>query len=139
MAHLTRFAENRRGGAAVEMAIVAPVIAGLALVSAEVWMMAMDKQRAATALDAAVDYYMGGGLSDAEASAVALDAWEDPPGAAEVAYARSGRCAADVVTLNIVCPNGDVAATYVTLTASGEAQGLFDERSVEATRMVRVR
>lgn len=139
MSHLTRFALDRRGGAAVEMAIVAPVIAGLALVSAEVWMMAMDKQRAATALDAAVDYYMGGGVSDSEAATVAMDAWEDPPDAAEVTYARSGRCAADAVTLNIVCPNGDVAATYVTLTASGESQGLFDERAVEASRMVRVR
>lgn len=139
MIHLTRFAQDRRGAAAVEMAIVAPVIAGLALVSAEVWMMAMDKQRAATALDAAVDYYMGGGVSDAEAATVAMDAWEDPPDAAEVTYARSGRCAAEAVTLDIVCPDGDVAATYVTLTASGEAQGLFDERAVEASRMVRVR
>ena len=38
-----------------------------------------------------------------------------------------------------MCADGDVAATYVTLTASGESQGLFDERAVEATRMVRVR
>ena len=139
MKRLTRIAKDNRGAAAVEMAIVTPVIAGLALVSAEVWMMAMDKQRAATALDAAVDYYMGGGVSDAEASAVAMDAWKDPPSAAAVAYARSGRCSAEIVELEVVCADGDVAATYVTLTASGESQGLFDERAVEATRMVRVR
>lgn len=130
---------DERGGAAVEMALVTPVIAGLALVSAEVWMMALDKQRAATALDAAVDYYMGGGVSDPEAAAVAMDAWEDPPAAAAVTYFRSGRCGAETAQLNDLCPSGDQPAAYVTLTASGQARGLFDDRPVEATRTVRVR
>lgn len=139
MRRLSCFLRNRHGGAAVEMAIVAPVVAGLALVSAEVWMMAMDKQRAATALEAAVDYYMGGGISDPEAAEVAMDAWDDPPSGANVSYARSGRCGVDEADLALLCADGDAPAAYVTLTASGESQGLFDQRPVEASRMVRVR
>lgn len=139
MRSLYHLVKDTRGAAAVEMAIVAPVIAGLALVSAEVWMMAMDKQRAATALDAAVDYYLGGGVSDAEAAQVAMDAWEDPPSGADVDYLRSGRCGATEVQLEALCPDGDASAAYVTLTASGQEQGLFDDRPVNATRMVRVR
>lgn len=139
MRAILQLVRDTRGAAAVEMAIVAPVIAGLALVSAEVWMMALDKQRAATALDAAVDYYLGGGVSDSEAAQVAMDAWEDPPSGAEVVHARSGRCGAAEVQLDSLCPGGAASASYVTLTASGEAQGLFEQRPVTASRMVRVR
>lgn len=139
MRTLIAFSKDQSGGAAVEMAIVAPVIAGLALVSAEVWMMSMDKQKAATALGAASDYYMGGGLSDDDAASVAMAAWRDPPQGAAVSHARSGRCGVDPVEVSSLCSNGSAAAVYVTLIASGVSQGLFDERNVEAERTVRVR
>lgn len=130
---------DRYGGAAIEMAIVMPVLAVLALISAEFWMMAMDKQRAATALDAASDYFMGGGLSDDEAAGVAVEAWRDPPEGAQVTHSRSGRCGTQATTVSAICSDGAAAAIYVTLRANGMAHGLFDERAVEAERTVRVR
>lgn len=130
---------DQRGGAAIEMAIVTPVIAGLALVSAEIWMMSMDKQRAVAALDAATVYYMGGGLSDDEANQVAMDAWSDPPGGALVASERSGRCGVAASEATSPCSDGSNPAIYVTLTATGTSQGLFEPRGVEAERTVRVR
>lgn len=133
------FWRNQRGGAAIEMAIVMPVLAALALISAEFWMMAMDKQRAATALDAASDYYMGGGLSDDEAAGVAVEAWRDPPEGARVSHSRSGRCGTQAADVSAICTDGAAAAIYVTLSASGMARGLFEERTVEAERTVRVR
>lgn len=139
MRRLSGIWRHHGGGAAIEMAIVTPVIAGLALVSAEVWMMAMDKQRAATALDAASDYYMGGGLSDDEAAGVAMAAWREAPQGARVSHSRSGRCGATMADVAAQCSNGSAAAIYVTLIASGVSQGLFDDRDVEAERTVRVR
>ena len=130
---------NCGGGAAIEMAIVTPVIAGLALVSAEVWMMSMDKQKAATALEAASDYYMGGGLSDQEAVDVAMDAWRDAPPDSQVSPVRSGRCGVEVASPTSLCADGSAAAIYVTLTAHGTSQGLFEARGVAAERTVRVR
>ena len=130
---------DRRGGAAVEMAIVTPVLVGLALISAEVWMMAVDKQSASNALDAAMDYYLAGGVSDSEAVGVAMDAWQDRPVDGGVTSARSGRCGAQTASINAVCSGGQAAAVYVTLIASATEDGIFDERPVEASRTVRVR
>lgn len=139
MRPLKRFWRDQGGGAAIEMAIVTPVIAGLALVSAEVWMMSMDKQKAATALEAASDYYMSGGLSDEEAVDVAMAAWSDAPQDGEVSPVRSGRCGIEAADISELCADGSTAAIYVTLTAHGTSQGLFEPRGVEAERTVRVR
>lgn len=130
---------DERGGAALEMAIIMPVLAGLALVSAEFWMMAMDKQRAATALDAASDYYMGGGISDDEAAEVAIQAWRDAPDEAQVTHVRSGRCGAEEAAVTDACSDGSAPGVYVTLSASGVTRSLFEERAIQAQRTVRVR
>ena len=139
MAIRGKFFGNRHGGAAVEMAIVTPVLVGLALVSAEVWMMAVDKQAASNALDAAMDYYLAGGVSDSEAAGVAMSAWEDPPVDAGVTSSRAGRCGAQMADVNAVCAGGEAAAIYVTLVAAATKDGIFDQRPIEASRTVRVR
>lgn len=121
------------------MAIVTPVIAGLALVSAEVWMSSMDKQRAENALHAAADYYMGGGGSDDEAAQVAMTAWSEAPSDATVGLAREGRCGTQAGDLARLCADGMAPAVYVTLAASGTSQGLFEAHAVRAERTIRVR
>ena len=139
MHRLLDFWRQKDGGAAIEMAIVTPVVVGLALVSAEVWMMAMDKQRAATALDAGSDYYMGGGSSDDEAISVALAAWQDQPESGTVSLVRSARCGVEASDLSATCPDGSAPAVYVTLAAHAVSRGLFEARDVDAERTVRVR
>ena len=138
MRFLSSLSKDARGAAAIELAIIAPVLAGMGLLALEVWKIGVEQQQAAAALDVAADYYMGGGLSDEAAAQAALDAWTDKPADADVDYARSARCVDDEVALDELCDGGRAPAVYVTLTASG-SNGQDGEVRVRATRMVRVR
>ena len=138
MRFLSSLLRNRRGAAAIELAIIAPVVAGMGLLALQVWKIGGEQQQAAAALDVAADYYMGGGLSDEAAAQAALDAWTDAPPDAAVNHARSARCVDDEVALDELCPGGRSPAIYVTLTASG-SNGQDGEVRVRATRMIRVR
>lgn len=139
MAVLARLLSDRRGAAAVELAIIAPVLAGLVLVSLEIWQAGAAQQKAAAALDVAADYYMNGGLDDAAAVQAALDGWLDRPEDGSVTSQRSGRCGAEPAALDAVCANGRSAAIYVSMEATGSRAGAFYPARIGATRSVRVR
>ena len=134
---LSSFARDDGGAAAVELAIIVPVIAGLAMLSLEVWKIGVEQRQAAAALDVAAGYYMAGGLSDTAAAQAARDAWDDAPPNAAVTYVRSARCGAQSVALTALCVGERAPAVYVTLTASGGA--VAADARVRATRMIRVR
>lgn len=130
--------QDRSGGAAVEMAIVAPVLVGMALLGFEVWKIGVGQQQAAAALDVAADYYMTGGLSDEAAVQAARNAWRDAPPNAEVTAVRSARCGQAEVEMTALCAGGRAPAIYATLTASG-SRTPDGEVQVRATRLIRVR
>ncbi len=138
MRFLSSLSKDARGAAAIELAIIAPVLAGMGLLALEVWKIGVEQQQAAAALDVAADYYMGGGLSDEAAAEAALESWTDAPADAAVTHARSARCGSDPVALNALCDASRPPAIYVTLTASG-SNGQDDQIRVRATRMIRVR
>ena len=121
-AFLTRFGRDRRGVAAVELAIILPVIALVAGLSLEMWLQAAHQRDAAEALDASVDYYVTGGLNDTEAKAVAMSAWKSRPDDGVVTIARECRCGTVAVTCASSCPTPVAPGTYVKLTAAATLQ-----------------
>ncbi|WP_296818700.1 hypothetical protein [Brevundimonas sp.] len=135
---IRHFRHDTRGAAAIELAIIAPVLAGMGLLALQVWKIGVEQQQAAAALDVAADYYLQGGLSDETAAQAARDAWADAPADAVVGHSRSARCGADPVEMTSLCSGGRAPAVYVTLTASG-SNGEGGETRVRATRMIRVR
>lgn len=139
MAALRHIFRDQRGAAAVELAIIAPVLAGLALVSLEIWQTGAAQQKAAAALDVATDYYMNGGLDDATAVQAALDGWLDRPEGATVTSARLARCGDAPADPTQVCGDGRMAAIYVALEADSTREGAIYSARVRATRTVRVR
>ena len=136
---LSSFARDDGGAAAVELAIIVPIIAGLAMLSLQVWKVGVEQQQAAAALDVAADYYMAGGLSDTAAAQAARDAWDDAPPNATVTFARSARCGSESVAMTALCAAERAPAIYVTVTASGSTSGDAADTRVRATRMIRVR
>ena len=73
------FIADRRGVAALEMALITPAIAGVALLSFEVWQAAGRAADMRTALKAGAQYYMNGGSDDTAARSMAISAWERKP------------------------------------------------------------
>ena len=136
---IKRFLAAEDGLAAIELALVAPVIAGLAMVSFAVWNSGTRMQDMRSAAEAGAEYYMNGGSNDDVARDITLDAWHSRPEVAEVDTQRSCRCGTTIVLCTAQCAGGAPPAVYVTLSAHGvEADALV---SPEATldRVVRVR
>lgn len=133
-----RFWRDERGVAAIEMAFVAPVIALVAVTSFSIWQQASRQREMAAALNAGVEYYIGGGTTDSQAHDVAMSAWTNAPGNGQVTTARSCRCGVAAMICTSTCADGTPPAVYVQLTATGTFQGMTNTSSRSATRVLRV-
>lgn len=137
-AFLTRFGRDKRGVAAVELAIILPVIALVAGLSLEMWLQASHQRDAAEALDASVDYYVTGGLNDTEAQSVAMSAWHSRPDDGTVTVARECRCGTTAIACGSSCPTTIAPGTYVKLTAAATLQKMNQPTPYSVHRSLRV-
>ncbi len=136
---LRRLAGDESASAAIELAFVAPVIAGMAVVSFGIWQTAGQNQNARAAVDAAAGYYLNGGTSDTDAATVAANAWDAKPADGAIATSRAYKCGTTASTENATCSGGRTPATYVTVTASGTVAQSLGRPTVSISRVVRVR
>ena len=75
--------------AAVEMALIAPFVAGFAVLSVNVWDVGMRKQDMRGALKLGAQYYMNGGSDDTKAKTIAETHWNRKPTVASVTISRA--------------------------------------------------
>jgi Flp pilus assembly protein TadG len=131
-----RLLADESGNSAIELAMVAPVIAGMAVVSFGIWQSGSENQDARAALDVAAEYYMAGGTNDDAAKTLVRDAWRNRPADAAVNSSRSYKCGETAATETTVCAGNRTPATYVTLVATG---GGAEQHSISEQKVVRVR
>lgn len=137
---MSRFWTDTRGGAAVELAIVAPVLAAVALMAAETWQNSVKRQNMAAALEVGAEYYLSGGVSDDVAVQAARNAWRDPPPDANVTASRAQKCGAAPLDPSVsLCSDGTQPAIYVTLAATGSSASAVFPAPQSFERTVRVR
>jgi len=130
---------DERGSAAIELALVAPVLAILAVASFGVWESGARSQDMRAALDVAAEYYMNGGTDDAVARTLGRNGWRNKPPNGDVTTARDFRCGDAAAQENAVCAGGRTPATYVTLTASASTSQALVRPSITLQRVIRVR
>lgn len=129
---------DRRGVAAVELALAAPILAAIAVVSFDIWKAGSSGQRAAAGLETAVGYYFNGGNNDEAAIAAATAGWANRPTDGVVTAVRVYRCD-DIVTLDQTCLNSMPADVYVRLKATGSGDGMVYSPDIVVRRSIRVR
>lgn len=134
-----RLKSDERGVAAVEMALVAPVIAGLAFLSINLWEATMRRQQMDEALRVASQYYLNGGLTDAHARQLGLAAWVNKPPNGDMEIHRRFRCGSTSVTSTTVCANQTPPAAFAEITASATTPGATFQATQIRQEMVRVR
>ena len=135
---LTRYVDDRRGVAAVEFALLVPVLAGILVLSFAAWESGVRKQNMRSALKTAAEYYMNGGVADADAREVALLSWDKRPPDARVSTSRRCRCGSLTVECSSVC-NAGPPAVYVTVYARAEVPDAMFGSVELAERTIRVR
>lgn len=140
MRKLLQFGRDIGGVAALEMALIAPLIAGMALVSYSIWQLASTKQDMRAALKVGASYYMNGGGDDTAARALILSSWERSPQDANATVSRACLCgAAAAASCNTACPDQTPPAVYITLSASASAPTGMASVPISSSNVVRVR
>lgn len=136
---LLKILRDERGVAAIELAMVAPVIAGLAVMSFAIWETGTRRQNMRAALDVGAEYYMNGGSDDAAAVTLAENAWRHMPPGAEVTTSRICRCGDEILLCTAYCDGGAAPSVFVILNAAGEQPDALMQASLAQSRTIRVR
>ncbi|HEX3363737.1 TadE/TadG family type IV pilus assembly protein [Phenylobacterium sp.] len=139
MRRFARFASDRSGLAALEFALIAPLLATLLVVGADTWLNVSQNQDMRTALQSGARYYQTGGADDPTAQLVAQQAWPGKPADGAVSVARSCTCGSSPVDCATLCTGSNPPSVFLTLTASGTFTGLLQSHAMSQNDTVRVR
>jgi Flp pilus assembly protein TadG len=136
---LKRLAGDERGHAAIELALLLPVLVALLVVGVDGWTQMRQASQMRSALQTGARYYQLGGSSDTTAQATALASWVAPPPDAALNVSRACLCGTTANACTGVCPDQSQPAIDVTLTAAGTFTGTTYTRAMTQTEVVRVR
>jgi Flp pilus assembly protein TadG len=118
-----RFALELRGAAAIEFAIIVPVLAVIVLMISDASNVAVGGSRMESALRSSVQYVMNGGVDMAQAQAVGLQAWQGKPSNATLSVSSVCKCGSGAGICGQICSDGSLPQTFVTATATGKLGG----------------
>lgn len=139
MRRLSAFLADRRGVAALEFALAAPILAAVLVLGADGWLRARQVLDMRTALQTAARYYQSGGGDDEVARTAALSAWPGRPADGVVTALRACRCPAAPSACDAACPDGAPPSAFVTLTAASRYRGFLGEAPIAEREVIRVR
>lgn len=133
------FLSDRRGNAAVEFAIIAPILVGLILTSYGIWEASTRGRDMNSALDAGAAYYMNGGSNDAAAKLTMQSAWQHPPSDASIDLAHSCMCQTVPLACTSLCADNSAPGDYVDMKLSATDPNALNSPKLLMHRVVRVR
>lgn len=133
------FRDDAQGLAALEFALIAPLMAGLLLAGADGWLRISQHNDMRTALHSGARYYQAGGSDDAAANSLAMAIWASRPSDGTLQVTRSCACGAAPIVCSALCSGSNPPAAYVTLTASGTFDGVLNSRRLSDSEVIRVR
>jgi Flp pilus assembly protein TadG len=117
---------DQSGVAAIEFAIIAPLLGLMLLAIVDSWSLASSALAMRAGISAAANYIIQGGRTDATAQALALSAWQDAPADAAVTVSRVCSCSGTVVGCSTLCTGtSKPASIFVHVLATGTWTGPF--------------
>ena len=144
-----RIVRDRSGIAAVEFAMVLPVLLLVCFGIADGWSYVTSYLQMRASVKTAANLVMAGAGSDAAkdtgTQAVALSSWNNKPEDAAVVLVRSYLCGTTVVTSTTICGGTKLPTMFVQITATGTWVppfnfGVFpDPRAISHQQVIRVR
>lgn len=139
MRHIKRALRDRRGSAAVEMALLAPVLIAALLAMADLGMLIYERVDMQTAIRAGIQYVMNGGHDPNTAEQVVLQSWPNRPGDAVVEATRFCLCGETVSACDAQCSDQSVPRVFTRITASGTLGMFLFSEPVVSDEVARVR
>lgn len=140
MSHFLRsFFKLNDGNAAIEFAIIAPLLGAVLLSGFAGWDAAQRRQDLGAALDYGAAYYLGGGADDGDAVTRTMSGWDNVPEDADLTISRTCKCTSVVTACTALCVADTPPATYVTISARAEYPNAPVNKIITGTRTIRVR
>jgi Flp pilus assembly protein TadG len=140
MRRLARILRDQRGVAAIEFALIIPILAGLVLFGLDGWLRINQASQMHSAVAAGTRYYESGGSDDTAAAQLALQSWAHVPADGVISATRSCTCGGAGASCSGLCPDGvSLPQVYVTLAASGTYNGIMHSDVLTENGGVRVR
>lgn len=140
-----RFGRDRAGVAAVELALVTPVLCAALLGIVDGWSYVTSSLAMRAGVKTASNLVMAGATDNNAVQAAALASWDQKPADAAVTVTQSYQCGTTVVTSTTICSGSKAPSVFVQIQASGTWQppfafGPFPKNSVIGqVQVVRVR
>ena len=114
------------GVAAVEFAILAPILAFVTLGIIDSWSLATSAIAMRAGVSAGANYYIQGGTDDTTAQTLALSAWPNAPDDAGVAVTRACTCSGSSHDCSTLCSGtSKPPSVYVHVSATGTWTGPY--------------
>jgi len=114
-----RFRKNRSGAAAVEFALVLPVLCTALFGIADGWSYVTSSLNMRASVKTAANLLLAGSSDDSATQSAALASWYNKPADAAVTVNRTYKCGTTVVDAATPCTGSDLRTIYVQIQASG--------------------
>ncbi|OBQ79869.1 TadE/TadG family type IV pilus assembly protein [Mesorhizobium sp. WSM3873] len=114
-----RLRKDRSGAAAVEFALVLPVLCAVLFGIADGWSYVTNSMAMRAGVKTAANLLLAGATDDNAVQAAALASWQKKPDDAAVVVTRSYKCGATVVTSTTICAGSKLPSVFVQIQASG--------------------
>lgn len=125
------------GAAAVEFAIILPVLAAFVIGIIQYGGMIIAYDQMHDAVSSGAVYVMRGGTAAATIKNVATNAWPNPPADANVSVNQACLCAGLTSSCSALCADGTYPQTFTTISATGTYTGLWGSQSMSSSQVVR--
>lgn len=139
MRPLAAFLQDRRGIAAVEFALIAPILIFVIIGINDVAQLITKQNDMHSGVSAAAEYIMRGGSDMPTAQTIALSAWPSHSSQASVTAAKACYCASVSGSCTSLCPDQSVPTAYITITANDSYAGWYATTQISTSQKVRVR
>lgn len=125
--------------AAVEFALIAPILSFTLLGIADFAWLALQRSDMHSAVRTGAQYFMAGGLDPAEAETIIRASWTQAPMDATVKIVQLCQCGSEERACNMPCPDGSVPDAYTQLVITAPLEGIFQKDEIIYVDTVRVR
>lgn len=137
LSRVRQVAHSQSGAAAVEFAIVLPVLAAFVIGIIQYGGMIIAYDQMHDAVSSGAVYVMRGGSSASTIKSVTVSAWPNPPADASVSVNQQCLCAGVASSCSSLCGDGTYPQTFTTISGSGTYSGLWGSQSMSSSQVIR--
>lgn len=133
---LRKLPRDDRGAAAVEFALVVPLLAAMLTGTVLAWGDLAQVSHMRSAVHAGADYLRAGGSEPAHVRTVVERAWEEMPAGSRVTVEESCSCGTAAGPCGVLCPSNQPPSIYIEIrAASGDLDQMFGRTASEVVRV----